>query len=229
MNSAFRGNSPADARRSPPSTDRTTTPKAPRRNTRTPAPDPVPALPSSGARRTGTTAAEKTQHHQQRIPLPPRQPKLREVHLILATRRRLEPNLRLLPRMRANLSHIPLHHVAVLDEGGRRGPCARPHRPLRPGDRPQPEHRAARLAEDLRPAARRLQPPARLESPGRPGARPGAPARPSRLPGGGEAPGRPRARNRSARVDPRLLAAARRARRGAEPRRRGRRPRGGRL
>ena len=27
---------------------------------------------------------------------------------------------------------------------------------MRPGDGPQPEHRAARLAEDLRPAARRL-------------------------------------------------------------------------
>ena len=87
----------------------------------------------------------------------------------------------------------------------------------------------ARLAEDLRPAARRLQPPARLEPPGRPGARQGAAAGPSRLPGGVEAAGRPRARSRPARVDPRLPAAARRARRGAEPRRRGRRPGGGRL
>ena len=33
---------------------------------------------------------------------------------------------------------------------------------LRPGDRPQPEHRSPRLGEDLRHAARRLQPPARL-------------------------------------------------------------------
>ena len=112
--------------------------------------------------------------------------------------------------------------------GARRwGPRARPHRTLRSGDRPQPEHRAARLAEDLRPAPRRLQPPARLEPPGRPGARPGAPARPSRLHRGSEAAGRPRARSRPARVDPRLPAAACRARRGAEPRRRGRRPGGG--
>ena len=126
--------------------------------------------------------------------------------------------------------------------GARRwGPHARPHRPLRPGlgqvaacgppdeQRQSSEHRTPRLAEDLRPAARRLQPPARLEPPGRPGACPGAPARPSRLPGGGEAAGRPRARSRPTRVDPRLPAAACRARRGAEPRRRGRRPGGGRL
>ena len=111
----------------------------------------------------------------------------------------------------------------------RRGPRARPRRPLRPGDRPQPEHRPAGLAEDLRPAARRLQPPARLEPPGRSGARPGAPARPSRLPGGGEAADRPQARSRPARTDPRLPPAAGRTRRGAEPRRRGRRPGGGRL
>ena len=111
----------------------------------------------------------------------------------------------------------------------RRGGRARPRRAVRPGDGPQPEHRAARLEEDLRPAARRLQPPARLEPPGRPGAGQGAAARPSRLPGGGEAAGRPRARSRPARVDPRLPGAARRARRGAEPRRRGRRPGGGRL
>ena len=111
----------------------------------------------------------------------------------------------------------------------RRGPRARPRRTLRPGDRTQPEHRAARLAEDLRPAARRLQLPARLEPSGRPGARPGAPARPSRLHRGGEAACRPRARSRPARTDPRLPAAAGRARRGAEPRRRGRLPGGGRL
>ena len=110
-----------------------------------------------------------------------------------------------------------------------RGPCPRPRRPLRPGDGPQPQHRAPRVAEDLRSAARRLQPPARLEPPRRPGAGQGAPARPSRLPGGGEAAGRPRARGRPPRVDPRLPPAAGRTRRGAEPRRRGRRPGGGRL
>ena len=38
----------------------------------------------------------------------------------------------------------------------RRRPRACPRRTVRPGDGPQPEHRAARLAEDLRPAARRL-------------------------------------------------------------------------
>ena len=48
----------------------------------------------------------------------------------------------------------------------RRSPRPRPHCPLRPGDGPQPEHRAARLAEDLRRPARRLQPSARLEPPG---------------------------------------------------------------
>ena len=34
-------------------------------------------------------------------------------------------------------------------ERGGRGACARPRRPLRPGDGPQPQHRAARLAADL--------------------------------------------------------------------------------
>ena len=110
-----------------------------------------------------------------------------------------------------------------------RGPCPRPHRTVRPGDGPQPEHRAARLAEDLRPAARRLQPPARLEPPRRPGARPGTPARPPRLHRGSEAAGRPRARIRPPRVDPPLPRTACRTRCGAEPRRRGRLPGGGRL
>ena len=62
-----------------------------------------------------------------------------------------------------------------------------------------------------------------------PGAGQGPPARPSRLHRGGEAPGRARARTRPARGDPRLPPAAGRARHGAEPRRRGRRPGGGRL
>ena len=44
------------------------------------------------------------------------------------------------------------------------------------------KHRAARLAEDLRPAARRLQPRERLEPAGRPGAGEDAATRPSRLP-----------------------------------------------
>ena len=102
-------------------------------------------------------------------------------------------------------------------------------RAVRPGDGPQPEHRATRLAEDLRPPARRLQPRARLEPPGRPGAGQGAAAGPSRLHRGVEAAGRARARSRPARVDPRLPGAARRARRGAKPRRRGLRIGGSRL
>ena len=101
-----------------------------------------------------------------------------------------------------------------------RRPRARPRRAVRPGDGPQPEHRAARLAEDLRPAARRLQPRARLEPPGRPGAGQGAAAGPPGLHRGGEVAGRPRARSRPARIDPRLPGAARRARRGPKPCRR---------
>ena len=110
-----------------------------------------------------------------------------------------------------------------------RGARARPHRTLRPGDRPQPEHRAARVAEDVRRPPRRLQPPARLGPPRRPGASPGAPARPSRLLRRGEAAGRPRARSRPAGVDPRLPPAAGGARHGEDPRRRGRRFGGSRL
>ena len=80
----------------------------------------------------------------------------------------------------------------------RRRACARPRPAVRPGDGPQPEHRATRLAEDLRSAARRLQPRARLEPPGRPGVGQGAAAWPSRLHGGVEAAGRSRARSRPA-------------------------------
>ena len=108
----------------------------------------------------------------------------------------------------------------------RRRPRARPHGPVRPGDGQEPQHRAARLAEDLRPAARRLQPRARLEPARRPGAGEGAAARPPRLHRGGEPAGRPGARGRPARVDPGLPGAARRARPRAEPRRRRRHPRG---
>ena len=84
---------------------------------------------------------------------------------------------------------------------GRR-PRARPRRAVRPGDGPQPDHRAARLAERLRSAARRLQPRARLEPPGRPGAREGAAAGPPCLHRGIETAGRAGARGRPARVVP---------------------------
>ena len=111
----------------------------------------------------------------------------------------------------------------------RRGPRAHPRGALRPGNRPQREHRSPRLGEDLRHAARRLQPPARLEPSRRPGAGQGAAAGPPRLHRGGKAAGRYRSGTRPARVDPRLPPAAGRARRGAEPRRRGRRAGGSRL
>ena len=97
----------------------------------------------------------------------------------------------------------------------------RPHfgRAVRPTDRPQLEHRAPRLGEDLRPAARRLQPRARLEPTGRPGAGQGAASGPRRLHRGVKAAGRARTRGGSAHPDPRLPRAARRARRGQGPRR----------
>ena len=59
--------------------------------------------------------------------------------------------------------------------GGRaprpRGRCARAHPggALRPRERAEPEHRPAEVAEDVRPAPRRLQLRARLEPSGRPG------------------------------------------------------------
>ena len=71
--------------------------------------------------------------------------------------------------------------------------AAHPRRAVRPRYGPEPQHRAARLAEDLRSAARRLQPRARLESPGRPGARQGAAAGPWSLHRGVEAADRTRA------------------------------------
>ena len=108
---------------------------------------------------------------------------------------------------------------------GRR-PRAHPRRAVRPPDGPEPEHRAARLAADLRSASRRLQPRARLEPSGRPGARQGAAAGPRGLHRGIEAAGRAGARGRPAHADPRLPGAARRARRGKGPRRRGLRPGG---
>ena len=68
----------------------------------------------------------------------------------------------------------------------------------------------------------------RLEPPGRPGARPGAAAGAPRLPRGGGAAGGDRAQGRPARGGPGLPTAARRARQGAGPSGRRRRPtRGG--
>ena len=104
--------------------------------------------------------------------------------------------------------------------------CAR--RAVRPGDRQEPQHRAAGLAADLRPPGRGPEPRPGLEPPGRPGARPGAAAGAPRLPRGGGAASGDRARRRPARGDPGLPAAARRARHGAGPGGRRRRPtRGG--
>ena len=94
-------------------------------------------------------------------------------------------------------------------ERGRRGARAHLRRPVRPGDGQEPEHRAARLAADVRSAARRLQPRARLEPAGRPGAGQSAAAGPPRLHRGGAAADRPGARSRPARVDPGLPGAAR--------------------
>ena len=67
---------------------------------------------------------------------------------------------------------------------------------LRPGHGPEPQHRAARLAADVRPVARHLQRRARLEPAGRPGAGQGAAARTPGLHRGIEAAGRPGARGR---------------------------------
>ena len=108
----------------------------------------------------------------------------------------------------------------------RRRPRAHPRRAVRPTDGPQLEHRAPRLGEDLRSASRRLQPRARLESTGRPGAGQGAATGPRGLHRGVKAAGRARTRGGSAHADPRLPRAARRARRGQGPGRRGLRARG---
>ena len=112
--------------------------------------------------------------------------------------------------------------------GGGSAPRARGRRPrthsgraVRPPDGPQLEHRAPRLGEDLRSASRRLQPRARLEPTGRSEAREGAAAGPRGLHRGVEAQGRARTRGRPAHADPRLPRAARRARRGQGPSRRG--------
>ncbi len=102
-----------------------------------------------------------------------------------------------------------------------RSPRAHPRRAVRPPDRAEPQHRAARLAQDLCPASRRLQPRAWLEPPGRPGASQGAAAGPCGLHRGVEAAGRTRTRGGPPHADPRLPGAARRTRRGQGPRRRG--------
>ena len=103
----------------------------------------------------------------------------------------------------------------------RRRPRAHPRRAVRPTDGPQLEHRAPRLGEDLRSASRRLQPRARLEPTGRPGAGQGAATGPRGLHRGVKAAGRARTRGGSAHADPRLPRAARRARRGQGPSRGG--------
>ena len=116
---------------------------------------------------------------------------------------------------------------SLLVDGGpaprawRRRPRAHPSRAVRPPDGPQLEHRAPRLGEDLRPASRRPQPRARLEPTGRSEAREGAAAGPRGLHRGVKAAGRARTRGRPAHADPRLPRAARRARRGQGPSRRG--------
>ena len=107
--------------------------------------------------------------------------------------------------------------------------CSRPcaGRSVRPGERPEPQHRASRMAKDVRSAPRRLQPRTRLEPAGRPGTSQGGAARPPRLRRGGAAQDRPRPGVRAPRPDPGLPAPARRARNGAESPRSRRRPAGG--
>ena len=98
----------------------------------------------------------------------------------------------------------------------RRRSRPRPRRAVRPGDGPQPQHRAAGLGEDLRAAQGRLQPRTRLGSPGRPGSGQSAAARAPRLCRGGAVEGRPPARSLPPRPDPGLPASEGRARHGAE-------------
>ena len=107
--------------------------------------------------------------------------------------------------------------------GGRAAPRARrrrsrpcPRRALRPGDRPELEHRPSGLGEDLRPPPGRIQSRTRLGSSGRSGAGQGGATRPPRLHRGGTAAGRAPARSLTARPDPGLPAPAGRARHGAE-------------
>ena len=110
--------------------------------------------------------------------------------------------------------------TAVLHrEKGRRRACPCTRGAVRSGDRPKPQHRAPRLAEDVRPAPRRLQPRTRLEPSRRSAAGQGGAARPPRVHRGGAAAGRAPARIVPPRPDPGLRAPARRARNGAEWRR----------
>ena len=110
----------------------------------------------------------------------------------------------------------------------RRDTRARAGSAVRAGDGPQPEHRAAGVAEDLRPAAGRAEPRARLAPAGRPGAGPGAAA--GALQGvhrRGAGAGRAGGRAGRAAADRGVPRAARRGGRGAQPRRRGGRAGGG--
>ena len=93
----------------------------------------------------------------------------------------------------------------------------RPRGSVRPGDRAEPQHRPSGLAEDVRPAPRRLQPRARLGPSGRSGLCQGAAARPPSLRRGCAAARRAPARILPPRPDPGLPATARRARHGAGP------------
>ena len=111
--------------------------------------------------------------------------------------------------------------------GGRRRARPCPRGAVRPGDRAEPQHRPSGLAEDVRSAPGRLQPRARLEPSGRPGAGQGGAARPPRLHRGGAAAGRASARILPPRPDPGLSAPTRRARNGAESPRGRRRTAGG--
>ena len=112
---------------------------------------------------------------------------------------------------------------------GARGRRSRPRSggTVRPGDRTEPQHRASRLGEDVRPATGRLQPRARLGSPGRSGAGQGGATRSPCLHRGDSTTGGPPPRILPARPDPGLPAPACRARDRAEsPRGRRRAARG---
>ena len=124
--------------------------------------------------------------------------------------------------------------VRPLRMGGRAPPRARRRRSrprlggaLRPGERPEPQHRPSGLGEDVRPAPGRLQRRTRLGSSRRPGAGQGAATRAPRLHRGGAAAGGPPARILPPRPYPGLPAPTRRERHGAEPVRCHRRPAGG--
>jgi len=110
---------------------------------------------------------------------------------------------------------------------GRRRPCPRPRGPVRPGDRPEPQHCPSGLAADVRSAPGRLQPRARLGPAGRSGQGQSAAARTPRLHRGGATANRAPARSVPPRPDPGLPDPACRARHGARPPRCRRRAAGG--